>query len=108
MRAKKNNKPEFLSGSGRLTGIRFILLLALIPLLFTSSCDDYLELLPPDGLVEDEYWKKKEDVEAVLMGAYQKFAQMHDEFFLYGELRGDMLEIFRAPEYQIQIIFGNI
>jgi hypothetical protein len=87
---------------------KFRLFLVIIPLLFTISCEDYLELLPPDGLVEDEYWKKKEDVEAVLMGAYQKFAQLHDELFLYGELRGDMLEIFRAPEYQTQIIFGNI
>ncbi len=77
-------------------------------MLMFSSCEDYLELLPPDGLVEDEYWKKKEDVEAVLMGAYQKFAQLHDELFLYGELRADMLEIFRAPTYQTQIIFGNI
>jgi len=46
-----------------------IALLFLIPMLI-SSCEDWLELVPPDGLVRDEYWKTKEDVEASLMGAY--------------------------------------
>jgi hypothetical protein len=34
----------------------------------------------------------KEDIEATLMGAYQKFAQMDEYLFYYGELRGDLLE----------------
>ena len=86
---------------------RFYIFLILV-MVFSTSCKDYLELLPLDGLVNDEYWKKKEDVEAVLMGAYQKFAQLHSKLFLYGEIRADMLEIYRAPEYQSQIIYGNI
>jgi hypothetical protein len=67
-----------------------IVLVVLIPMLI-SSCDDWLELVPPDGLVRDEYWKSKEDVEASLMGAYQKFAKLDATLFLMGELRGDMI-----------------
>ncbi len=57
------------------------------------SCNDWLEMVPPDGLVKDEYWKTKEDVEAVLMGAYQNFAGMDERLFLLGEIRADMVEV---------------
>ena len=50
-----------------------IALLIIVPLFFTG-CEGWLELVPPDGLVRDEYWQSKEDVEASLMGAYQLFA----------------------------------
>ena len=59
---------------------------------FFTACEDTLIILPRDGLVKNEYWKLKEDVEATLMGAYQKFAQMDYLLFYYGELRGDLLE----------------
>ena len=91
-----------------LSGIKGVVILLITATVFFTSCKKYLELLPLDGLVNDEYWKKKEDVEAVLMGAYQKFAQLHYRLFLYGEMRADMLKIFKAPEYQRQIIYGNI
>jgi hypothetical protein len=94
--------------AGKIKLSRAVILAVLFQLVLSTSCSDFLELIPPDGLVEDEYWQKKEDVQAVLMGAYQKFAQLNDELFLYGELRGDMLEIYQAPEYQIQIIYGNV
>ncbi len=64
------------------TKLRIVLVL-LIPM-FISSCSDWLELVPPDGLVRDEYWKSKEDVEASLMGAYQKFAKLDGTLFLMG------------------------
>ena len=57
-----------------------------------TACEKTLTILPRDGLVKNEYWKLKEDVEATLMGAYQKFAQMDYLLFYYGELRGDLLE----------------
>jgi hypothetical protein len=56
------------------------------------SCNDWLELLPPNGLIREEFWKTKEDVESVLMAAYSTFASMDRQLFLYGELRADMLE----------------
>lgn len=70
--------------------LRFILVL--LALSFQFSCSDYLELIPPDGLVREEFWKTKEDVEAVLMAAYQSAAAMDGNLFVYGEARGDMVE----------------
>lgn len=56
------------------------------------SCDTWLDLIPPNGLIRDEFWKVKEDVEAVLMSAYGAFGSMDRALFLHGELRADFLE----------------
>lgn len=69
---------------------RFLLLFLLLG--SQISCTKYLELIPPGGLVREEFWKSKEDVEAVLMGAYQSFAAMDGSLFIYGEARGDMVK----------------
>ncbi|HET6560214.1 MAG TPA: RagB/SusD family nutrient uptake outer membrane protein [Prolixibacteraceae bacterium] len=71
--------------------IRLILIFFALSLHFSCS-DSYLELLPPSGLVIEEFWKTKEDVEAVLMGAYQTTASMNGSLFTYGEVRGDMVK----------------
>jgi len=70
--------------------IKWVFLTVLVTLPATS-CDDWLELVPPDGLVLDEYWNTKEPLKASLMGAYQRFAQMDATLFYYGELRSDMI-----------------
>lgn len=91
--------------------MKFIRLLFLVFLLIipATSCDEWLELIPPDGLVMDEYWKTKEDLEATLMGAYQKFAGMDELLFLYGELRADMVdEDKQTPNYYKDIMEGDI
>lgn len=56
------------------------------------SCDDWLETIPPGGLIRQEFWKSKADVDAVLMAAYSDFSAMDRSLFLFGELRGDMLQ----------------
>lgn len=71
-------------------GIKNIISVTLLTLLV--SCSDWLELIPPEGLIREEFWKTKEDVEAVLMGAYETMASLDNLFFLYGELRGDMIK----------------
>lgn len=35
-----------------------------------TSCSDWLDLMPNDGVPLDEFWKTKEDVRSVLNGAY--------------------------------------
>jgi hypothetical protein len=85
------------------------LLLFIVMILPGTACNDWLELLPPDGLVLDEYWQTKEDLDATLMGAYQRFANLDDMLFLYGELRGDMIaEAEQTPGNHQNIIEGNI
>ena len=68
------------------------LIVILLFVVITPACSEWLEILPPSGLVQDEYWKTKEDVQAVLMGAYQEFARLDRDLFLYGEIRADMLK----------------
>jgi len=88
--------------------IRVLLLTALVIMPLTS-CNEWMELIPPDGLVRDEYWKTKEDLKATLMGAYQRFAQLDETLFLYGELRADMIaEASNTPGFHQNIMEGNI
>ncbi len=78
-------------------------------LIICISCDDWLELIPPDGLVQDEYWKTKEDLKATLMGAYQKFAGLDDLLFILGEARADMvIKDVHTPGHVQNIMDGNI
>lgn len=56
------------------------------------SCSNWMELIPPEGLIKEEFWKTKEDVESVLIAAYESFSVMDRSLFLYGELRGDLLK----------------
>ena len=69
--------------------VKIITLIAVITV--TSGCSDWLNLIPPQGLIREEFWQTKEDVHAVVMGAYESFAQMDDRLFKYGELRADMI-----------------
>ncbi len=67
--------------------------LMVVLIIFTQlSCSDWLELIPPGGLIREEFWKTRADVDAVLMAAYSDFSSMDRNLFLYGELRGDMLQ----------------
>lgn len=90
----------------KIFNIKFLLLLLGLTMQF--SCQNYLELIPPGGLVREEFWKTKEDVEAVLMGGYQSFANMDNALFTYGEARGDMV----AADYNLgserQLMESNI
>ena len=65
-----------------------IVILVIIPQI---SCNDWLELIPPGGLIRQEFWKTKADVNSVLMAAYSEFSRMDRALFLFGELRADML-----------------
>ena len=71
------------------TKIKLTLMVAL--LVSSTACEKWLELIPPQGLIREEFWQTKEDVRAVLMGAYESFADMDDRLFRFGELRADMV-----------------
>jgi starch-binding outer membrane protein, SusD/RagB family len=81
------------SGAEVLSGLRSRLKYLVVALmLFTQmGCADWMDLLPPSGLTREEFWKSKEDVEAVLMGTYSTFASMDNLLFIHGEARGDMV-----------------
>lgn len=71
--------------------IRAKIVFIILGMMLVSSCDNWMNLIPPQGLIREEFWKTKEDVEAVMMGAYGSFAEMNNQLFLFGELRADMV-----------------
>jgi hypothetical protein len=54
----------------------------------TTSCNDWLDLLPNNEQVSDDYWQSKEDVEAVLMSGYYYMRKAVPNMVYWGELRG--------------------
>jgi starch-binding outer membrane protein, SusD/RagB family len=69
--------------------IKYILVALVLVVQF--GCNDWLEMMPPSGLTREEFWQSKEDVEAILMGAYSTFAGLDNLMFIHGEARGDMV-----------------
>lgn len=73
---------------------KYILKAALfLTLLGGGACENYLELKPETGLVREDFWQTKEQVESVVFVLYA--SMMDEDFatktFLWGELRGGMI-----------------
>ncbi len=71
------------------------------------SCNNWLELIPPGGLIREEFWKTKADVQAVLMSGYGELAAMNRELFVFGEVRGDMLRGLYGQPWGERLIMEN-
>ena len=67
----------------------------MVPLMLISlaSCSDYLELEPKDNLIQQEFWKNKEQVSSALAGCYASMNQsgFTDKVLKWGELRAEMM-----------------
>jgi hypothetical protein len=65
----------------------------LIVLVALSSCTDWLNLAPEDGVVRDKFWKTKEEVNSAVMGCYASLMEnnMMTSYFVWGEARADMV-----------------
>lgn len=83
------------------TKINAILAILLI-FVVSTSCDNYLDLRPEDGIVREEFWKTKEDIQAAVIGIYATLltpppgtgdAPVTEFLFTYGELRADMVAV---------------
>ncbi len=69
-----------------------------------SSCKKWLDLKPADGIIVENYWKTKEQINAYVIGCYASLLgdptgadkPLAELFFLWGELRADMLGISSA------------
>ncbi|MBQ8594170.1 MAG: RagB/SusD family nutrient uptake outer membrane protein [Bacteroidaceae bacterium] len=78
--------------------------------LLSSSCNDWLDLLPNNEQVTDNYWKSKEDVEAVVAAGYYNMRLLVPQMLRWGELRGGSLYTLQskndfledASDYQLQ------
>ncbi|MDD3321419.1 MAG: RagB/SusD family nutrient uptake outer membrane protein [Paludibacter sp.] len=74
------------------------------------SCTNWLTLEPEDGVTLDEFWKTKEHVYSAVTGCYCSLQNGPvEKMFLWGEIRGDMVEngIYTNSNYS-NIIDGEI
>ena len=65
---------------------------SLFTLLFTlNSCSDYLDILPLNEVVLENYWTKKDDVTSVLNGCYEALTAEGslERMGIWGELRSE-------------------
>jgi hypothetical protein len=67
------------------------------------SCKKWLDLKPQDGIIRQNFWKTKEQVSAAVTGCYASLLgapagvsdrPLAEYFFLWGELRSDMLAVY--------------
>ena len=75
-----------------------------------TSCSDWLDLHPQDGITKDKFWKTKEQVQAAVVGCYAAMLTNFPEtLFLWGELRADMLATtFNTKAEELDIMNVNI
>jgi hypothetical protein len=67
-------------------------------LLSASSCNKWLELKPQDGIIREDFWKTKEQLESAVVGCYSSMLAIPDRnpgliqnMLVWGELRADMM-----------------
>jgi hypothetical protein len=80
-----------------------------------TSCKKWLNLEPQDGITSAEFWKTKEQVLAAVTGVYASLLgstsgkPLTETFFLWGELRADMLSAtILATDEEVNIMNANI
>lgn len=67
-----------------------------------SSCNDWLDVLPNNEQVTDNYWKSKEDVEAVIASGYYYMRQCVPTIIKWGELRGGTIYSSNTSDSKLQ------
>lgn len=64
---------------------------AVLMVLLSGGCSDWLQLEPESELTREEFWQTGEDVQAVVAGAYKELAGTVEKLFKWGELRADLM-----------------
>lgn len=68
------------------------LTILILTLISASSCGNWLDVQPEDGVVRERYWQTKEEVRAAVLGCYSQMldSRMMQEYFIWGEMRAEM------------------
>lgn len=64
------------------------------------GCNKWLDIQPENMQASDDYWKSKEEVAAVVNAMYAQLRNCEENFFEWGEVRGDMLALVMASQSQ--------
>lgn len=91
---------------------------ALILVLVTTitSCTKWLDLKPQDGIIRQEFWQTKEQVQAAVTGIYASLLgstsgdlALAEYFFIWGEARTDMVTPgFKASAQEYEFVNVNV
>lgn len=70
-----------------------------------SACTDWLTTVPETGVIVQDFWQSKEDVNAAAIACYQSMQNdVTTNMFLWGELRGDMVTYMDNCPIRYQLI----
>lgn len=71
-----------------------------------TSCDDFLDTLPLNDVVLENYWTKKEDVTSVLNSCYESLQSSESltRMVVWGEMRSDNIIQKTTPSFDMQNI----
>jgi hypothetical protein len=66
-------------------------------------------LEPEDGVIRDKFWKTKEEVHSAVMGCYASMMEdrVMERYFLWGEMRADMVEPTTRAQADIIAIYNG-
>lgn len=75
--------------------------LLLVVIILCGSCKKWLVAEPQDGIIRDEFWKTKEQVQSAVVGIYSSLLSdpnnrdrpLTDYLFVWGEARADMIAV---------------
>ncbi|WP_348052494.1 RagB/SusD family nutrient uptake outer membrane protein [Mucilaginibacter sp.] len=95
---------------------RSVLILMLV---LSCSCNKYLTLYPQDGIVRNEFWQNKEQVQSAIIGVYSSLVQgtsgstsdrqLTEYLWLWGEARADnVVTTVNANVDDINLTAGNV
>ena len=76
--------------------------MGLVMLTTTTSCNDWLDLKPNNEQVTADYWKSKEDVEAVIASGYYYMRNNVTNYIKWGELRGGAFYSSNSADSKLQ------
>ncbi len=77
---------------------KYFLCIMVALVIVLSACSDWLEVLPKNQQLSEDYWKKKSDVEAVLGTGYAYIRNMVPTLINWGELRGGSVYAYRGGQ----------
>jgi hypothetical protein len=72
-------------------------LLAIIVIFLLGACESMLDTFPEDSKIREEYWKMQDDVESAVIGSYNSVQDCVLKFFVWGELRGELVKVSIDP-----------
>jgi hypothetical protein len=76
-----------------------------------TSCGDFLDMLPLNEIVVENYWQEEADVESVVKGCYAQLASdaCVSRMIAWGEMRADNVIKGNSPSTDVQnILKGNL